>query len=330
MNLYLLKLNFTGPVHFGEAGIGIEGVSSILHSDSFFSALCNGWVELFGSDDLEQTLLEPMQNGNSSLLLSSLFYFGRDTYYLPRPITEPDVQITPKDIAEYGKRVRKAKYIPLEIFLQWVKGEKLNIYQRVSEVSDEYQDCFVEYVTPKVSLDRDNLKSNIYHCGLVKYQENCGLYCLFKLDDSIIDKLQAVVSLLADSGIGGKRSIGYGAFIPEWINVENVPLWKELFQSSPDDQAWCTLSLVNPKPGEISHEMLVESAYNLIQRRGWIFSTAIDAQLKKQSCRMFTEGSVFPTQLEGRIVDVTPKDWLRAEYHRVYRYGLALTVPIRR
>ncbi len=41
---------------------------------------------------------------------------------------------------------------------------------------------------------------------------------------------------------------------------------------------------------------------------------------------MIKEGAVFPKELKGRLVDVTPEAF---KEHRVYRYGIGFTIPIK-
>ena len=65
------------------------------------------------------------------------------------------------------------------------------------------------------------------------------------------------------------------------------------------------------------------AAYDLLARRGWVTSPE-GGHLRRQTVRMFAEGSVFPGggARPGRLVNVTPEAFAG---HRVYRYCYAFT-----
>ena len=93
MDTNIAKLNFTSPLHLGAEGASVEKIYDFLHSDTLFSAICHGWLEAYGSKDLED-LLEEFPTNQQALppsppfLLSSAFPFVekdgmRTTYFLP-------------------------------------------------------------------------------------------------------------------------------------------------------------------------------------------------------------------------------------------------------
>jgi CRISPR-associated protein Csm4 len=88
---------------------------------------------------------------------------------------------------------------------------------------------------------------------------------------------------------------------------------------------YCLISLYweNPLP----NGLLGESArYEILERGGWIASPFSGRQLRRQSLRMFAEGSVFPVSRLGELADVTPEGF--GNTHSIYRSGFSLSLPI--
>ena len=71
MQIYLYKLKFQGPTHFGDTGIDLENVSERVSSDTLFSAFVNSIRTTEGLDtvnDFINTFIE-----NPPFFISSLF-----------------------------------------------------------------------------------------------------------------------------------------------------------------------------------------------------------------------------------------------------------------
>ena len=67
-------------------------------------------------------------------------------------------------------------------------------------------------------------------------------------------------------------------------------------------------------------------AYEIVPRRGWSILGVNSQQRKRKSCNMLSEGSVVPEKPVGGLARVTPDSF---QDHDVYRYGFAMSVPIR-
>ena len=318
--LYLVKLKFLSPVHFGKVGIGIENSEEILHSDSLFSALCHAWGILYGKTELGD-LLQGF-DGALPFLLSSGFLYRGDTFFLPKPLCRSpgfeDVGIREK----FGRDMKKTKYLPLEVFERWVKGLDI-AYESLKESYPRYQDGFNSFLTPRVALDRMSSNSELFQCGLVQFREGAGLYFLVRIeDDEILRKMGNCLGLSGETGLGGERTYGYGRFEAEFPPAGER--WERLFEERGD--CVTTLSLYHPEvpPAEV----IGEASYDLQERGGWIHSPFWKKQFKRKTVVMFREGSVFKSGIKGHLVDVTPSIWDRDEIHPIYRYGYALTVPL--
>ncbi|MFW6016787.1 MAG: type III-A CRISPR-associated RAMP protein Csm4, partial [bacterium] len=70
------------------------------------------------------------------------------------------------------------------------------------------------------------------------------------------------------------------------------------------------------------------ASYDLLMRRGWAYSRALNKSYRRKNCRMFKEGSVFSNKTKGRILDITPDNYNLA--HKIYRFGISLDVPVKR
>ena len=317
--LYLIRLKFLSPVHFGEVGIGIEHTEETVHSDSLFSALCHAWGVLYGKRDLDDLL--GTFDGTPPFLLSSGFLYREDTFFLPKPLSMPpgfdDLCVREK----FGKKMKKTCYLPLKIFQQWVQGAPIDYDDLGEEI--RYEEGFGVFLVPRVALDRVYATSELFQCGLVSFREGCGIYVLLKAEDEgMVSKIRHALSLLGEMGLGGERTYGYGRFEAEVHPAGER--WERLFEPRGDRSV--LLSLYHPDV-PVS-EILEGASYDLQERRGWIHSPFSKKQFKRKTVTMFKEGSIFKGMLRGHLVDVTPSIWDRARLHPVFRYGFALTAPI--
>ena len=160
-------------------------------------------------------------------------------------------------------------------------------------------------VVPHVNLDRSKNASSLFHTGQVWYANGCGLWFAMRGEAAWINK--ALIHL-SQSGLGGKRSTGHGAF--EWAG-------------SPDDLAPATeqwgmcLSRCAPLPDELSALQDSRAAYKLVTVGGWC-QDAERHPWRRRSVRMLAEGAILPAKLRGQLIDVRPEhveNW-RGEMHK--------------
>lgn len=193
--------------------------------------------------------------------------------------------------------------------------------------------------TPRVTVDRVNSASNIFHAGRARFAPGCGLWFGIQWpnpDMSVADRggltfreaLQSTLELLGDDGIGGERSAGYGAFAPSWEDGEI-----HLRDPQPGGIAWL-LSRYLPARAELpaclDHE---NAAYRLVRIGGWARSLNGPDQRRKQ-IHLLTEGSLvaWPSSpAVGRVENLRP-EYPASEGdfpHPVWRSGLALAVGLK-
>ena len=116
MQIYLYKLKFQGPTHFGDTGIDLENVSERVSSDTLFSAFVNSIRTTEGLDtvnDFINTFIE-----NPPFFISSLFLYHGDKFFLPRPLSDKDIS---KEVRkELGKDLKKLSWLTPQSFFKWI------------------------------------------------------------------------------------------------------------------------------------------------------------------------------------------------------------------
>jgi len=326
--------------HLGERGIGLEETALTLHSDTLFSALCAAWQTLYGDEALTRELLpskdEEVEDWEPPFLLSSAFPFAGDVRFYPAPLGVIDED-----------RARDVEWVSEQIFAALLHGEHLQdsfqaqqmhegtvwpseaeaerIREAFSLRSFEGERFWAVAKVPRVALDVKTGASEIWHFGRVVFREGCGYHFLILYQEGRIrERLRAALHLLGDLGIGGDRTSGHGLFKPEF---SAGPEWA-LPQSA---STFVTLSLLYPKPEEVTPMLNEASRYQLITRSGWIGGIR-GTPWRRKTVRMIAEGSRLAgdlIRLWGDLVDVTPEAASAPNLpHHVYRWGFAFPVAV--
>src|SRR4030042_2913727 len=105
MDVYIYKLKFRGPNHFGDTGIDLENVSEWVGSDTLFSALINAMSVVYPKEKVTEFVNRFKQQ--PPFLVSSLFLYKSDIYFLPRPMDDSHI---PSELRKHkGKEIKKLK-----------------------------------------------------------------------------------------------------------------------------------------------------------------------------------------------------------------------------
>jgi CRISPR-associated protein Csm4 len=361
MNMTIVyKIEPRGPFHFGERGIGIEETGNCLHSDTLFAAIATAWRMLggdFGHIESQKEnnlcLLEPFSSPDKPpFLLSSAFPCAGELLFFPRPLVSLGTSKESKKIAYISEGAWESlckgeAHSEPELIqggLAWVTVEEREQIAGmiVAARPEKERKPLLEFYDkePKqikiwagdndppiarVSLDRVNSRSELYHQGRLHFEPGCGLYFVVQINDaSYRSHIEGALNFLEDSGLGGRRTSGNGQFRYRIIN-------KSLPQVS-GANCQVVLSLYHPGEAEVKGGLLASGRYDLLERRGWIGSPDGHG-LRHRTLRMLTEGSVFPIgkPLLGTVENVKPIEEEDAPYmdHPVWRYGLALTIRLR-
>lgn len=306
MRLTAIKLRPKGPFHIGERENWREGSKTYIPSDTIFSALCHSYLLLYGEVD---SLLRDFIAGSPPFLISSAFPYRQQDYFFP----------VPKNQIPKNKELKKIGFVDLNGLERLLYGERLDeIIGKIKTIPPfpwEVEDV------PRVGLGRwtNHPGENFFHFGQVRYQEDTGLFLVIDLKDSNFEnRLFSTFNLLVHEGIGGDRTSGKGLFNkPEISEIE--------IDAALNLDGLYSLSMYCPLPDEIPGT--ARGFYEIEDRKGYIYSPS-GQSLRRRSLRMFTEGSVFPSEKKrlGKIVDVTPEAF---KAHKVYRYGYIFSIPCR-
>jgi CRISPR-associated protein Csm4 len=307
-------------MHLGEREGWLEGTDILPSSDTLFSAFCNGYRLLFGEADLSD-LLYAFVDGRIPFRLSSAFPHWRGMHFFPVPLNQI---VAEKDV----KKIRWVEQSDWERLLGGMAIEEvIKTAQYIPKPkgigegkdADSPSEPWKIWEVPRVGLDRrsNHPGERYFQFGQVHFRPDASFFFLADVEnEDIWYQLKAVWRLLADEGLGGDRSVGKGLYhSPDFSTLSlDVPDFAE-------NQA--LLSLFYPSSSE--EGIVGNGYYEFIERKGYLYSPAAQS-LRRKGVRFFKTGSVFPSArpLSGRLVDVTPEIF---ELHRVYKCGIALSVP---
>jgi len=282
----------------------------------------------FYDDDVAEMCEDP------PFAISSAFPFKSEIYFFPKPMVR--IGKEGEDHPKRGKKLKKVKYVSKNILQKLLLGENLEFDESNTLQSGKFwvakgelpQDgtVFKEGEVPRVVIDRASNSSDIFYFSEIVFEKDSGLFFLAKfLKENIQRKFEAVLRLLGDEGFGGDKRLGKGLFT---VGKKNG------FQILAPEYAngILNLSLYHPTEEEIKAGLLNNADYALITRKGWIHSLGA-MSLRRQSIRMFQEGSVFSClskQTYGDCPIVLKSDTADELSHNIYRYGIGFCLPIKR
>lgn len=334
MMYYIFTLKFLTPVHFGDTanGGGLDKFSIQCSADTLFAALCNEAANK-GSDAVEKLV---KKTAEGKIVFSSLFPYWRTAdddlyFYLPKPLLklEQEEQQSAKSFEEIKQLATK------------LKKQKKSTYIRASQINSllKYggsngQFAVPEFAAPlvagRVALREE--KPLPYYVGSYVFSKHSGLYFILGVEhEEEFALIKDLLLSLGYSGIGGKRSSGYGKF-----ELDDDEL--ELFDDGGvyDDDTAIALMLYNEKskyqmclapvcPCVDEIAVVKQGSYKLIKRSGFIASSAAKDNIKRNSIYMLQEGSCFSERLRGQMLQQTV-DGLA---HDIYRDGIGMFVGLK-
>ena len=330
------------------SSLGLENTETYVPADTLFSAICQTWATFYGTESLTDFLSKYNEDGTVlPFTLTSAFPFAQDVYHFPKPLTFRGSE----DTSEKGKKeIKRVQFVSDNIFRSIIAGntsdfadapfingekvwisceeearQKAAVSKRLNVAEEKLKDDDLIIWKPdtraRVTIGSQNAGSQIWHVETVQFNTDCGLWFAAEFDsDETREKIETLLRVLGDNGIGGERNAGYGMFKFSNENTIDLP-------TAEAGNPFVTLSPICPK----SHEQLSvllngDVAYAINPLTGWV-STTGSASRRKQ-VNMFTEGSVLNAGEEQRIgslVDLSPNGYA----HPVYRYGYAWQVGIK-
>ena len=318
-----------GPWRLGPDSGERDGVETVLHSDTLNSSICWAMQRLGLLDQwLEATLAEP---AGPAVKFSSGFPFAQDLLFVVPPAgfwpPAPSLRI----------RWKGARFIPFQAVHALLADEPLSEDQwRVDGASS----CLIPSgwsLGPfrpakrfRAAVDRLSGKVAVHGTGCLEFSPGAGIWAAaIYRDEQAYERwaapVRAALRLLADSGVGGERSSGWGHSGQPVFTEGSFP--ELLLAPAADSGAevgwgWWLLSLYSPSPDDRVNWSRGE--YELVLRSGRVIESGGGA-VKRQT-RMVKEGSVLVCENEPRgfAPVVTPPGCP----HPVYRAGFAVSVPV--
>lgn len=321
MRNYIYKLKFTTPVHFGINSLANSTPTCL--ADTLFSAICIRWIEIFNNLD---ELIESV-NKNEFLLSDTFPYIDKD-FYIPKPVIYLEKKYEGESKVD-KKEMKSINYIPinkLEEYISFlVNGGDLPFKSNLKYCQEELIRKASILRKPQELEDGNIKNTEIYNISVYRFLDNCGIYFILRCKEEIKQKIDIAMDSLSMSGLGGKRSLGYGKF--EFESYES-DYFDELLDIKAD--YYMALTTFLPTSEEIKAFDKNKSTYILVERGGFVesleYSGSNDrASKKKKPLVMFGAGSCFDMKFEGQLFNVSKDN----KKHPVYKYGKPLFLGVK-
>ena len=329
MRYFIFPFTFTSSVHFGNTNEGgsLDKVQITISSDTFVSACVN---EIGYNQAEVDWLIESLQSGR--IKMSSLFPFTNLRkeleLYLPRPIYVAKQKGGISDLSTLQERSKEQKKLKK---IAYVRAS--SIYNEDGKyVIDSAMEIpfFGQFLTAqRVSLRTE--KSRPYVVGSFKFAPEAGLYCIVGAEnDDDIDRIKSMFESLGYTGIGGKRSSGYGQFIVEdefeldefpLCGDDDVALYQLLHQNGP---IFMSISAVTPVADEIGE--IGNGTYKLMRRSGFVYSESIAETYKRNSFSALQEGSCMLKALQGQVIELNHEKSPHPIYKNMTGFWLGVNI----
>lgn len=310
---------------FRPTGPWRTGAGYVFHSDTLYGAVTSAIARL---DSLEEWLAATAQSSTGSAVrFSSLFPWQDELLYVVPPQT-----LWPSPTLGKG-RWQHTQFLPLPVIAALAAGQPV---EEDKWMLDAPSGCLVPLNKPGPfrSVTRsfaavDRLTSGIvavHEQSCLEFRPRAGLWGVidFASDEASArwsGPVKAALRLLADSGIGGRRTQGWGHFrLPDFREGSLASLLGLPEEPpAPGNQYWL-LSLFSPAEHDPVH--WDQGQYTLVTRRGHVAGSGAE----KLSVRLVSEGSVLVADAppQGSARDVAPA----GAAHPVYQAGFALVVPL--
>src|SRR5699024_8982290 len=171
----------------------------VFYAVTLFSALCHEALKMASLARLLQYC------GEGRLKLSDGMPFIQDELYLPKPLFR--VETDEEGNSKVKKLFKKLKYIPVGKLEEYIQGNL-----DVQKEKEKYDSLGKFQMTQKVSVAREE-EPEPYFVGSYHFQKDTGLYVIVAYDtEEVFEFLMELMRALEYSGIGGKRTSGYGKF----------------------------------------------------------------------------------------------------------------------
>ena len=301
---YLYKFHFYGALHIGpDDGRNVLQSSGILlHSDTLFSALC---IEALRDETARNSLLEEAAAGR--FLLSDAFPYRADELFLPKPLIRTEQGLRQMQDPGQRKLFKKLTYLPASLwdaYLDlWREGRPFDAAACLQQLEN------LSFLDERAcAAVRGKEETDPYLVRGLQFNKDCGLYCILAFDDDRVRSLvEGLLQSLSFSGVGGKRSVGFGKFQLECCGelaqsaCEAARVLGTYLSGEPAAH-WMTLNTSLPAEDELE-EAMDHAEYSLCRRGGFVHGMGY----KKRTVYAFASGSCFSNRFTGQVRNVAPE-----------------------
>lgn len=330
----VVRFRPTGPWRIGPDSGSRQGVDSLCHSDTLFSAMTQAMQRLGLLEEwLQATVLAA---DGPAVALGSCFPYQDEVHFVVPPHTLWPPPPSPK------VRFEAARFVPLSLVSDLLAGRALREERWwLDGPSQCLMPADVRFTAPgpfrpgrrsRAAVDRWQGHVLAHSLACLEFADTGGMWTVAAFADEQAfarwaDPVRGALRLLADTGLGGQRSQGWGrSEPPEFIEAE---LPGTILTGLPGESeqgaagAYWLLSLFVPAEGDAIDWQ--RSRYSLVTRGGRLESPQ-GWGLPKKLLHMVSEGSVLwaAAPPRGSARDVAPEGFP----HPAYRSGLALAVRI--
>lgn len=343
----LIRLRPLGPWRYGPGDGAQDRLDIAFRSDRLYSALTLAMSRL---GFLEPWLAATTRAETPVLAWSSLFPFQGDTLFAPPPASAwppPASLVTsPSPLLLSKLRWNAARFVPLALIESILTGQEILADQWLP---DPESGCLLRRDRPSsppfrialrstAAVDRlTGISRSASALACVEFEPAAGLWTVIRFRNAAsesewADRLAGAFRLLADSGLGARRTSGWGhAQAPEiergeWPGIAMPKLARAMAgnHSGADSGPvlYWLLSLYSPAPADSIDWSA--GAYRITVRGGRVLDGSTTGE--KKSLRMIAEGSVLAARTEpvGTSLNVAPDGFTRP----VRRSGIALTMEL--
>lgn len=294
MEVQAYKLDFQ-TVHFGNGNLN-ESIGSF-NASRLYSSLFLESLKL----NVDKEFLNLSKSAN--FFLSDSFPLKDGEFYLPKPIGYPKIPLNSESTRETrrkAKRSKKLRYIKYTDMEDYVEG---NCDVDKLDGTDSF--FSKSTVVTKKGIDP-------YEVGITNFKTSLYILTIkHKLLDMLMNSLQY-------SGIGGKRSSGYGRFTVEKLDIPDE-FSKNIVVNDSEYGVYMTLNTSIPNNDELD-AVLPTAEYLLEKSSGFAYSSTSRNLLRKQDLYKFAVGTTLTKTYNGNIFDVRPDDFP----HPVWNYAKGL------
>ncbi len=335
MLTYCYHLRFLSPLHVSSGGFGYESTETFIRSDTLYSAICTIAAQIYPNEVLNKVFLNTPK---SAIVVSSVFPRHKDTLFYPKPVSYFPANF---DELEYTqqKNFKKVQFVDTALLEQLLNDDQKTFPDKKvdkevdiksgcwkTDAFDDNNGLYKKLEMPRIVTDRLSTATQIFHYAELHFSEDAGLFFVAQFDNKEAQEyFDTALRVLADTGIGGDRSVGKGRFeIVKTSKVADLP-------KSQNPNAALLLSLYVPTETELAAIDLQKSYYNLVTRQGWVSNHTH----RRQTIRAFAEGSVLYFKdehpipvLQGEQLCVLKQEQHSTLTHNIYRNFSVISLPI--